>query len=198
MTEATPQRRWFQFSLRSLLVFVTLCAIPCSWLAVRMRYAEKQEAERQERLAAEDKLSKPIRDLGGTVHFKPQCVPDGDLVILPEKTTDLALAKIKWWPEVKELALSQTQITDAGLTHLKGLTQLARLDLERTGVTAAGLENLKCLDRLQELRLGATRVTDAELEHLERFKQLQVLGLGCTQVSDVGLAHLEGLRDSKT
>ena len=27
--------RWFQYSLRSLVVFITLCAILCSWLAVK-------------------------------------------------------------------------------------------------------------------------------------------------------------------
>jgi hypothetical protein len=36
MTDPTPSRRRLQFSLRTLLVFVTLCAIPCSWLAVEM------------------------------------------------------------------------------------------------------------------------------------------------------------------
>ncbi len=28
MSELQPQRRWFPFSLRSLLVFVTLCTVP--------------------------------------------------------------------------------------------------------------------------------------------------------------------------
>jgi hypothetical protein len=42
MTVAKPKLRWFQFSLRTLLVFVTLCAIPCSWLAVKMQQAKRQ------------------------------------------------------------------------------------------------------------------------------------------------------------
>jgi len=28
--------RWYQFSLRTLLVFVTLCAMACSWLGVKI------------------------------------------------------------------------------------------------------------------------------------------------------------------
>jgi hypothetical protein len=29
-----PKRRWFQFSLRTLMLFVLLCSIVCSWVAV--------------------------------------------------------------------------------------------------------------------------------------------------------------------
>ncbi len=39
-----PRRRWLQYSLRSLLIFVTLFAILCSWIATRMRYAIEQQA----------------------------------------------------------------------------------------------------------------------------------------------------------
>jgi hypothetical protein len=30
-TEPKRKRRWFQFSLRTLLIFVLICAIPCAW-----------------------------------------------------------------------------------------------------------------------------------------------------------------------
>ena len=30
------KRRWFQFSLRTLLIFTVICAIPCAWLAGRL------------------------------------------------------------------------------------------------------------------------------------------------------------------
>jgi hypothetical protein len=37
-----PKRRWFQYSLRTLLVFVAVCAIGCSWLCVKMRQAKSE------------------------------------------------------------------------------------------------------------------------------------------------------------
>ena len=81
---------------------------------------------------------------GGSVSFKPQCVPDGDYVcLLDSQVTDAALEHIKWWPEIKVLVLDQTQITDAGLQHLKGLTQLERLGLKRTKVTDEGVKKLQ-------------------------------------------------------
>ena len=36
MPDPTPKLRWFQFRLRTLLVVVTLCAVACSWVAVKM------------------------------------------------------------------------------------------------------------------------------------------------------------------
>ena len=39
-----PKLRWFQYSLRSLLLFVTACAIACSWLAVTIQSQRRQGA----------------------------------------------------------------------------------------------------------------------------------------------------------
>jgi hypothetical protein len=39
-----PKRRWCQYSLRTLLVLVTLFAIACSWYAVEMQRAAKRRA----------------------------------------------------------------------------------------------------------------------------------------------------------
>lgn len=36
------KRRWYQFSLRTLLIFVTLFAISCSWFAVKLQQARRQ------------------------------------------------------------------------------------------------------------------------------------------------------------
>jgi hypothetical protein len=35
--------RWYQFSLRTLLIFVTLFACVCSWFAVKMKEARRQK-----------------------------------------------------------------------------------------------------------------------------------------------------------
>jgi hypothetical protein len=58
MSDPKPKRRWFQFSLRALLVFVTLCAIVCSWLTVKL-----QQAKRQREAVAE------FEKLGGAVFY---------------------------------------------------------------------------------------------------------------------------------
>jgi heme/copper-type cytochrome/quinol oxidase subunit 2 len=35
--------RWYQYSLRSLLVLVTLCSLPCSWLGIKVQQAKRQQ-----------------------------------------------------------------------------------------------------------------------------------------------------------
>ena len=67
MIDPTPRRR-FQFSLRTLLVFVTACPVLCSWLAVKIRKVEQQ------RVAAE-----AISKLGGFVTYDYELDPSGNL-----------------------------------------------------------------------------------------------------------------------
>ena len=65
MTETKPKRRWFKFSLRTLLVVMTAL---CVWLGFKVNAARRQK----EAVTA-------IFKAGGTVSFDYQMVPDGPL-----------------------------------------------------------------------------------------------------------------------
>jgi hypothetical protein len=73
MTTPTTRLRWFQYSLRTLLVFVTLCAIACSWLAVKIK-----QARQQREVVAEVEKSDGWIYYDWQVDAKPthQCYPD--------------------------------------------------------------------------------------------------------------------------
>ena len=199
----------FQFSIRSLLLLTVTVAVPCSWLAVERKAANKQ------REAVEE-----IRRCGGQVQydyqydvfprFHPSAEPPeppwlrnllGDdffshvrFAILPgTQVTDAWLEHLKDLPQLLALDLDGTQVTDAGLQHLKDLPRLWGLGLSGTQVTDAGLERLKGLAQLQALELHRTQVTDAGLEHLNGLTQLEDLRLDDTQVTDAGLEHLKRL-----
>ena len=61
-----PKRRWFRFSLRILLPFVTFASAGFGWLGMKMRQAE------QRRVTVE-----AIRKLGGDVEYDYERASDG-------------------------------------------------------------------------------------------------------------------------
>lgn len=169
MSDPKPKLRRFQYSLRTLLIVVTLCAIPCSWLAVK-----RHEAKRQREAMAE------ILKLGGDVRWS---IPSGPAWFRTLLGDDLF--------RHVECVRSDERSSDAVFEQLKDLGQLQSLDLEGSQVTDAGLEHLKGLGQLQVLTLFNTNVTDAGLEHLKGLGQLQVLNLFMTKVTDTGVKKLQ-------
>ena len=139
MTPPNPKSRWFQFSLRTLLLFMLLACIGLSWVAMKMQQSKRQ---REAEVA--------IEKLGGNVSWDPGSTPVsfGDeffgtkmLVWLDDtQVTDAWLENIKKMPPIQCLYLEGTQVTDVGLEHLKGLSQLKGLELGYTQLTDAGLK----------------------------------------------------------
>jgi hypothetical protein len=177
MSDTKIKLRWFQYSLRTVLIIVTLCAIPCSWLALKMRQAKRQ----REAVAA-------IEKLGGGVLLSEPSGPKWLRSLVGEDFSQ----------SVESVQLDNTQATDSGLEHLKGFSQLKFLSLYGTEVTDAGLEHLKGLSQLQELDLRETNVTDSGLAHLKGLSQLKSLYLIGTKVTDAGLEHLKDLSQLKS
>jgi hypothetical protein len=201
--QVRPRRRWLQYSLRWLLVIVTLSCVGLGLLVNR--------AERQRRAVA------AIRESGGLVGYdfeepsSPVPAVRGESpgpdwlcrllgvdyfaavtkVYLPARATDATAAHLSGLTSLQGLTLAGTEVTDAGLAHLRGLTSLQYLHLGDTQVV--GLADLRGLTSLHSLYLRGTQVTDAGLAHLSGLTSLQELDLGGTQVRDAGLAHLSGL-----
>ena len=132
-TRTKPRRRWFQFSLRTLLVLVAVVAV---WLALLVNAARKQ----REAVAA-------IEALGGRIVYEHGSnLPPG-----PKWLRELIGEE--YFFRIIAVGLSSTQITDSGLEHLEGLTSLQTLVLDDTQITDAGLEHVKGLTSLQTLVL---------------------------------------------
>jgi hypothetical protein len=155
--------RWrFQFSIRSLLVLVVAVAMPCSWLAVEIKKANRQ------REAAEG-----IEKLGGSTtpdtyfvrdekeRFNPGYSDDPEPLWLQEALGGDFFANV--------VTVSfHSSLTDTGLAHMRALTHPWILDLVGTHVTDADLEKLTGLPQLRFLRLHGTKVTDAGVAKLQQ------------------------------
>ncbi len=204
----------FQYSLRSLLLFVVAVAVPFSWLATQMQRARRQaeavrvlgpahdrgayydymvlwDPDRNELTVAAD--TEPptlgwVEELLGPDFFRDVvCVG-----ILTEFALDERLRSLDDLPALKYLSIiADLPVADAAIEHIKALTDLRRLVLECAGVTDAGLDHLNRLNRLKSLSLPGSHLTDAGLKRLGGLRGLEILDLSGTAVTDAGLRHLK-------
>ena len=134
--------RWYQFSLRTLLIVVTLFAFLCSWFAVKMQQAEKQR-----------KAVEAIVKAGGEVRCEPSvgCTPGFHFCRVYEPTPTW-LRKIlgnDFFDNVNIISFRGTDATDANLVCLKDLQHLHTLDLGYNKITDDGMAIIKDLQNLQ-------------------------------------------------
>ena len=193
-----PKRRWFQYSLRTLLVIMVIVACVLSW---KMNQLHKR------RSAVE-----AIKALGGHVSYNYQfdannspiegnspgpdwlCRLAGDdffasVVGVSLSRRDIAdVTPLADLPNLKWVGLSTTSVSD--LTPLAELADLRKLDLLTTQVS--DLSPLSKLTNLEGLILDNTAVRD--VSPLAEMSKLQWLRLLNTQVTDVSaLGNLTSL-----
>ena len=221
------RRRWFRFSLRMLLLVVTVL---CVWLGFKVNAARRQ----REAVMA-------ILKAGGTVTFSYQCVPvrgnpdalsldpnalpnapawlraclgddffrNADEVILNGRAIseeDLAqpmnLSGL-WYLFLTDVKIvrvdsdNQRLIQDADLIGLGQLGELRRLALGKADINGFGLASLVNLKHLKSLNVVNTHVDDSGMESIGRIVPLADLNLGGTRISDSGLKQLRSLTNLK-
>ncbi len=209
-TKPTPKRRWFRFSLRTLLIVVLLLSLPLGWFALKMREAEKQrkaveaiekaggtvwydyQEDESGMLMAELEPPAPtwLRELVGEDFFSDVIVVS--FVDAPE-VGNAALEHFKVLTRLKWLLLYGTQVTDVGLENLSGLAELESLNIDAAHVTDEGLKYLTGLTNLHDLNISRTRITDEGLEYLKGMPSLEFLSLSETQLTNAGCLHLKWL-----
>ncbi len=180
------KRRWFQFSLRTLMVFTLICAIACAWLG------SKIERKRRERESV-----KLIEEMGGSAYYDYQVVEDS---LAPSWSPDAppsGPAWLRWllgddfFAEVNGVVLNHSEPSgNAKRLHLEELTQLEYLFLDELGSDAL-LADLKGLTRLKHLELCGATITDAGLQHLRALTKLEWLDVRDTKVTDVAVSDLQ-------
>lgn len=203
---AKPRRRWFQFSLRTLLigtaVVAVFCAIGLRWIvpaqrqraAVKMvkdakgfvQYADPEAHEWRIVSTLRDWLPRDFFDPVVAASFEFRGVPRA----VPLPLTDADMNALVGFPQLQELNLGSTKITDAGLAHVQVLSQLRSLDIDGTMTSDLGLAHLHDLADLRHLSLASTKISDAGLSELEQLCELESLDLTATRITDGGLDRL--------
>jgi hypothetical protein len=172
----TPKsaRRWFQISLRTLLLLVTLVSAAFGWLGFKFRQAKRQR----------DAVH-AIQKLGGCATLTDAIGTSPGPVWLRRWMDD------DFFANTTMVLWSGPQVTDDTIIHLGTMPKLAMLELDKTRVTDAGLVHLGQLRHLVTLKLSRMPITDAGLVHLRQLTELQELTIDGTQISKQGCQQLK-------
>ncbi|MHC4401523.1 MAG: hypothetical protein ACYTG0_17765 [Planctomycetota bacterium] len=144
-TQPKSRRRWFQFSLRTLLIVVTVFAV---WLAYRAnRVAQQRRALAMvKRLCANRRLTNYDPIAFGGVAYDYQLQTSGNRTTYDPLTQPPAptwLGQFIGEERPVTIDLSDTDVTDADLVALEGLSSLQTLRLYRTAVTKKAVNRLQ-------------------------------------------------------
>jgi len=167
MTVAEPQRavpkpklRWFQFSLGTLLVVVTLCVVACSWRAVKLRRLREETRQQSEAAAV-------IKNHGGRVEFVP-------ISFQPEWVTRMTGDDLRY---VRAIEWNPDELTDADIEAIGCLKGLQELVLNTQELTDARLKQLRIPQDLNALVIVGAGISDTGLERLKELNALHILDI---------------------
>ena len=172
------RRRWFSFSLRTLLV---VTALACAGLKIGMNQVFRQRAA----------ISALLEHKHATVYFEgcdPFLDPDGY-----DRSFDLPLGDLSWNEYRKPVVgLQLGSASDDILARISGFQDLQQIHFcSDNTVTNEGLKHIATFQNLEQLQiLGSFAVTDDGLGHLVRLKKLRKLSLLGTQVTPAGVNEL--------
>ena len=159
MNEPKLKRRWFRFSLRTLLVVIALL---CIWLGIITQRANKQRT-----------AVVAVRNAGGKAHYYNGYNDSGEILTGyrphgPEWL--LNLLGYDYFGDIIEVELDDKQITDELVAQLKNLQELRQLSLRGVPITESALAQLSELPTLEYLDLALTPITLAGCEKLGKFR----------------------------
>ena len=198
LRRAKLRRRWFQFSIRSLLAVTFLvAALFAFWVRPAVQQRRNLEALRGHYTYITYDVPRDSRG-NPCPRFVPGWLVDALGIdffanvtgLEVYNATDDVLRRLSALPRLNSLMLHGTDFTTAdGMAYVGSLTQLQVLALPHMKTTDAGIAHLWSLKKLALLELSDTRVTDAGLMILQGLPELRSLYLSDTSVTDEGLAR---------
>jgi len=201
-----PQRRWCQYSLRTLLLLTAALAV---WLGHVTGSARRQQA-----------AVEVLGTLPANIFYDHELAEEGLQPCSLGQLYYIATGRNwtgrrgreppgpKWLQDrigedyfrtlvaVQFGGYAAPHVTGEHLRCLSGLDHFRMLGLDRAErLTNDDLVHLRPLGRLQRLFLAETQITDAGLAHLSGLANLRYLSLADTKITDEGLIHLQGLKN---
>jgi hypothetical protein len=201
------RRRWWQYSLRLLLVFVTLFACATAWLGMHVRRCQREERVTRylANLNAQVNVGygSPFRDdntwegeaffQGGPAWLRKLLGVD----IYRTVTCLNCYARGNRFSYARDadgrLRIEREYVsglTDKDLQAVGQLAHLRYLQLETHPVTDRGVRHLAGMSELRVLILGNTAISDEAVRVVAALPQLRELNVSRTDVTDACLDYL--------
>jgi Leucine-rich repeat (LRR) protein len=179
MADSQPKRRWFRFSLRTLLIAFTLCGV---WLG----YTMHQVRARRDAIRA--------IDANGGTYGVYIVGPKWLRCFIPDEKCFYDASRVSLGPGNQGYDPTNP-FTDEDLVriipHLNQFQHFESLYLSDNHITDDGLRCLKDLPTIRRLELGNTSVTDNCVPYLAELKTLKELDISQTGITEEGMAKLQ-------
>lgn len=204
------KRRWYQFSLRTLVVVMLLVSVVLGYWGNAWRRAQRQwEAVRA------------IEEAGGGVRINTGVLADPYdyealmyktpkwhkwlgidcpevleiTIALPNGDGKEIMPHLRQLREVKSIRLEGDWLDDEGMAVVAQLPELRILTWKSANSTVDGLVHLRNHPRLTEIHLFETTVADVEFEHLSTCANLEELEIeGPNTLTSKGIHALSRLK----
>ncbi len=162
------RRRWYRFSLRSILVFVALAAICLAWIGKERRQSA-YETQQASQLLDQGFLEATLGGPYDSWKLRRAGNPQG------------------WWRDLATQVLGERIVVLNVDQHFPGETSLRHVGI-------SGLEPLSELRSVRFINLHPSEVTD--LTPLSEITTLECIGLNYSEATDLApLANLKELRE---
>ncbi len=193
-----PKRRWFQFSLRTLVVVMLLVSLVLGYWGYARRRAQRQwEAVRA------------IREAGGTVRDDNMYWPHPNNsptwqrrlgiecpeafhvdVTLSEGSGKEIMPHLRQLRELKDIRLDGDWLDDEGMKALFDSSNLTNLEIASDQITDTGILSIAGNKKLQTLSLSGKQLTDRGMAVVAQLPEVVFLELKLANATGEGLMHL--------
>jgi hypothetical protein len=186
------KRRLFQFSLRTLLIGVTLASVPMAWVSAKLYRVRCQRAAVAQ-LKAEGFEILLEGESPNRMGFFPATVPPGP-EWLRKFLGDDFFAHVEW--VVANSFDSRLRLSDDDARSIASFRELDWLCLSNVAeVTAERIEMFDGMADLEDLCLDRCEISDEAMPHISRHRRLTRLTLNETPITDKGVAYISNLTE---
>jgi len=203
----------FQFGIKHLLIFMCVCAIALSYVAIRLRRHERYAViiDRLEhaRPCVKWENSRPVElylnnalDNLSLTHEDFEAIAELDslqtlTIMFAPTLSEKDFAELRALRNLRWIRLISTPLTDTALRELKDLPNLGGLHVQGTAISDAGIETMKAMPHLAVVDLTGTDISDKGLDELATITSLRQVLLGPPGEGRLSTDGIQKFRDMR-